>query len=162
MVITYKNQHTIKYPAYILPYNTWNVLDGLLMLEGKILDDTNQPGNTLGQRRIQCPIKNLYRIRRMVHDWMGILKSESKYFIDSNGMCFTYIKTLFVQLKYLSIKEVVKKQRNCILKVVGGQFIVPRPPSSQIKYAGVLHHEGYPWALYDYSELKLKTGRRKV
>ena len=162
MVITYKNQSLIKYPVYILPSNNWYSKDGLLLLDQKVLDDINQQGNTLGFRRMQTPLKNLHPIRRMVYDWVGIVKSEHKYFIDSNGMCFTYIKTLFVQLKYLPIKEVVKKQRNCILKVVGGQFIVPRPPSSQIKYAGILHHEGYPWALYNYSELKLKTGRRKV
>lgn len=162
MVITYKNQSLIKYPVYILPSNNWYSKDGLLLMDQKVLDDINQQGNTLGLRRMQTPLKNLHPIRRMVYDWVGIVKSEHKHFIDSNGMCFTYIKTLFVQLKYLPIKEVVKKQRNCILKVVGGQFIVPRPPSSQIKYAGILHHEGYPWALYNYSELKLKTGRRKV
>jgi hypothetical protein len=162
MVITYKNQDTIKYPVYILPSNEWYEKDKIIFLGDAVLDDKNQAGKSLGIRRMQTPFRNLYRIRRMVHDWTGILKSESKHFIDSNGMCFTYVKTLFVQLKYLPIKEVVKKQRNCILKVVGAQFIIPRPPSSQIKYAGILHHEGYPWALYNYSELKLKTGRRKV
>jgi|TARA_R110001592_G_scaffold292437_1_gene561919 hypothetical protein len=163
MVITYKTQETVEYPVYLLPSDVYEIKDGVVFFRGKVLDDTNQSSPLLGVRRIQTPLrKNIYPIRRMVFDWLGILKSNHKYFIDSSGMCFTYVKTLFVDLKYLYIKEVVKKERNCILKVVGGQFIIPRPPSSQIKYAGILHNNGYPWTLYNYSELKLKTGRRKV
>jgi hypothetical protein len=162
MVITYSTQNRVAYPVYVLPSNEWTLSDGVVFLEGKVLDDTNQRGKTLGRRRIQTPFRNLYSIRRMAHNWIGILKSEHKHFIDSNGLCFTYSKTMFAELKYLHIKQIVKKEKNCILKVVGGQFVIPRPPGSQIKYAGILHHEGYPWALYNYSELKLKTGRRKV
>jgi len=162
MVITYNTQNKLKYPVYLLPSDNWDRRDGLLFLDRKVLDDSNQPGDNLGLRRMQTPFKDLFRINRMATDWVSILKSENKHFIDSNGVCFTYVKTLFVELRYLYIKDVVKRKRSCILKVVGGQFIIPRPPSSVIKYAGVLHHEGYPWALYNYSELKLKSGKRKV
>ena len=162
MVITYKNQSLIKYPVYILPSNTWYSKDGIVLLDQKVLDDKNQSGETLGLRRMQTPLKNLHRIHRMAVSWIAIIKSEHKHFIDSRGMCFTYIKTLLVELRYVPIKEVIKKEKNCILKIANAQFIVPRPPYSDLKYAGVLYHKGYPWVLYNYSELKLKTGRRKV
>ena len=162
MVITYKTQNKITYPVYILPYNTWYKKDGVVFLDQKVLDDTNQVGTTLGLRRMQTPFKNLHRIYKMANDWISIIKSENKYFIDSNGMCFTYVKTLFVQLRYVLIEDVIKKETNCILKIAQAQFIIPRPPYSGLKYAGVLYHKNYPWALYNYSELKLKTGKRKV
>ena len=162
MVITYKTQDKINYPAYVLPYNTWKEEDGIMFLSGKVLDDRNQTGNTLGVRRVQTPLKNLHPIRRMVFDWIGIVKSEHKYFIDSNGMCFTYLKTMFATLKYVPIKEVIKRDKNCILKIAKAQFIIPRHPHHTLKYAGVLYNGDYPWALYRYSEFKLKTGGRKV
>ena len=74
MVITYKNQDTIKYPVYILPSNEWYEKDKIIFLGDAVLDDKNQAGKSLGIRRMQTPFRNLYRIRRMVHDWTGILK----------------------------------------------------------------------------------------
>ena len=41
-------------------------------------------------------------------------------------------------------------------------FTIPRPPSEEIEYVGVLHLNELPWMLYEYSEIKLKDTKRKV
>ena len=53
MVISYKNESSIKFPVFVLPSNNWSREDGLLRIEGQIVDDLNQIGESLGVRRLQ-------------------------------------------------------------------------------------------------------------
>jgi len=41
----------LDFPLYILPHDNWSFADGLLFLDGQIVDDRNMEGNTLGKRR---------------------------------------------------------------------------------------------------------------
>lgn len=164
MVITYKSAEKIEYPVFLLHSANWDLCDGLLFLNEKLVDDRNMEGKTLGARRIQTPHKNLYALKQMVSSYNGILKQRTKYFIDSLGKPFIYEKTKFAQLKYIKIKKVEQKDVASIIWLKGhnAPFTVPRPPEVGYTWAGVLHLHGLPWVLYEYSEMKLKDTRKKV
>ena len=75
-----------------------------------------------------------------------------------------YMKTKFFDLKYLKITEVIRKDTASLIRVKGCRtpFTVPRPPSHGMQWAGILHLQGLPWMLYEYSEEKLKDTKKKV
>lgn len=164
MVIQYKSINKIKFPVYELPSSNWERLDGLLFLDKQVVDDMNQRGDTLGARRLQTPHKNLLPLKSQIDTFRGILKSDHKYFIDTNGFCFIYEKTEFCKLKYFKIKDIVQRETCSLLKLDGvkNPFVIPRPPAMDIGYAGVILWNNLPWVLYDYAEEKLKDTRRKV
>ena len=164
MVVSYKTSNKIKFPVYLLASSNWMRQDGLLFLDGEIVDDRNMSGDTLGIRRIQTPHKNLHKLNKQVNDFRGLVKSNHKTFIDTNGTTFIYEKTEFCKLKYYRIKSITKKEICCLLYLQGIKrpFIIPRPPAEEVAYAGVIHYHNIPWILYNYSETKLKDTRRKV
>ena len=164
MVITYKDIQKINFPVFILGSSKLENIDGLLFCDDLILDDTNQPGITLGSRRVQTPHENLYKLKRMISSYNGILKQRNKNFIDNLGQPFYYEKTKFVSLRYLKIKRVERKDKASLLWVQGcnSPFTVPRPPEDGYSWAGILHMRGYPWVLYEYSQTKLKDTRKKI
>jgi len=164
MVIQYKGINKIKFPVYELPSSNWNRLDGLLFLDGIIVDDLNQKGDTLGVRRLQTPHKNLLPLRSQIDTFRGIIKTNHKCFIDSNGIPFIYEKTQFCKLKYYRIKDIIQKDTCSLLKLEGikNSFVIPRPPDMGLTHAGVILWKNIPWVLYDYSETKQKDTRRKV
>ena len=80
MVITYSKVNKIKFPVYVIPSGNWEKTDGLLFLEGELVDDKNMPGATLGIRRMQTPHKNLMRLSKQLNSHIGILKQKTKTF----------------------------------------------------------------------------------
>jgi hypothetical protein len=164
MVITFKDIQKVKFPVYALPSDNWGEADGLLFLDGKLIDDRNMPGDTLGVRRLQSPQRSFGKLNKSIDNFRGLIKSSGRHFIDTHGIPFTYEKTIFRKLKYYKIKCVVKRDTFCLLKLhrVKQPFIVPRPPPEGVRYAGLLHLGELPWILYDYSEEPLKDTRRKV
>ena len=164
MVITYRNIGLIQYPVFLLQSSDWEAVDGMLFLDGQVLDDKNQSGETLGARRMQTAHRDKYVLKKMVVSFNGILKQRTQYFIDNKGMPFIYQKTKFLQLKYLKIKEVQLKEKATLIKVKGhySPFTVPRPPAVGYTWAGGLHLHDIPWVLYEYSETKLKDTKKKV
>lgn len=164
MVVTFKSLNKIKFPVYPLDSGNWQRLDGLLFLDGKIVDDRNMSGDSLGVRRLQTPHKNLYNLKHQVDHFRGMLKSDKKHFIDTNGTPFIYEKTEFCRLVYYRIKKVVKKEDCCLLYLYGvkNPFIIPRPPAESAEFAGVILYHNLPWVLYAYSERKNSDTRRKV
>lgn len=164
MVITYKTIKKVKFPVFILPSGNWYERDGLLYIDNRLIDDRNMSGKTLGKRRIQTPMNNLMPLRKSLGSHIGIVKQSSKHFIDAEGKPFIYEKTKSCALKYYKIKDVERKGTASVLKVKGVNFPfkVPRPPTSGILWAGVLHLGDKPWLLYEYSSEKLPDTRRKV
>jgi len=164
MVIGYKNIHKLVFPVFLLDSGNWDTADGLLYLNGLLLDDKNQAGKTLGARRVQTPHSSLYDLKKMVASPNGLLKQSTKYFIDNAGRPFIYEKTRMLPLKYLKINKVVRKDTAALIWVKGhnAPFTVPRPPEVGYTWAGILHIRNLPWMLYEYSEKKLKDTRRKV
>lgn len=164
MAISYKNINKVRFPVYILPSGNWGRQDGLLFIDGVIVDDRNMAGDTLGVRRLQSPHKNFYSLNKQIDNFRGILKSKENHFIDTNGTPFTYEKTEFCTLKYYKIKSVKQKETVSLLTLIGVKqpFVIPRPPASEMRYAGVLHYKNLPWVLYEYSEDRREDTRRKV
>ena len=166
MIVTYSKIKKVEFPVYKIGSSNWELADGLLFLEGKILDDKNMPGETLGIRRLQTPYPkdSLYKLYSAIYSFQGIVKQKSSTFVDSKGFPFIYEKTTFCDLKYYKIKKVERKDVASILWLEGVNFpfAIPRPPEEGMLWAGVLHFKGLPWVLYEYSEEKLKDTRRKV
>jgi len=164
MVITYKSIRRIRFPVFILPSNNWEERDGLLYLDNRIVDDRNMSGETIGLRRIQTPMEDLMPIRGSIDSLIGVLKHSDKSFIDTKGTPFIYEKTRSCPLKYYRIKKIERKDTASILwlKGINFPFKVPRPPTSDLRWAGLLHLGDRPWLLYEYSEEKLSDTRRKV
>lgn len=165
MVITRKQLNRIKFPVYVLPNSNWSRSDGLLYLDDKLLDDTNMPGETLGVRRLQSPMKGFFPLKKKIDSFIGLLKQDTNTFIDSNGVPFIYEKTKMCSLKYHKIQKVDKKEVASVLwlKGVKAPFIIPRPPGPDMQYAGVLYLEKrIPWLLYEYSPIFKENTLRKV
>lgn len=164
MVVQYKSINKVRFPVYPLLSGDWDRRDGLLFLGDQILDDKNMPGDTLGIRRLQSPHKNIRPLKQQIDNFRGLLKSNGKHFIDTNGAPFIYEKTEFCKLKYYKIKSIVQKDTCSLLKLYGVKqpFVIPRPPASEMRYAGVLHYGPMPWVLYEYSEDRREDTRRKV
>ena len=50
----------IKFPIWVINSdNIWEQ-DGIVFIDEKVLDDRNQKGDTIGKRRLQTPLKNLF------------------------------------------------------------------------------------------------------
>lgn len=164
MVISYNSVQKVRFPVYQLKSGDWERQDGLLTLDGKIVDDRNMKGDTLGIRRLQTPYKNIHELKNQIDTLRGVIKSSNPHFIDSHGMPFIYEKTKFCSLKFYKIKKVIPKDECSLLIVdkVKQRFVVPRPPEERMSYAGVLHYGELPWILYSYSETKLADTKRKV
>jgi hypothetical protein len=165
MILTYKNLNSIEYPVFILPSSNWDSADGLLYLDGVILDDKNMPGETLGVRRIQSPFQDLVPLKKGIFSPIGILKQTSYTpLIDNLGRCFMYEKTITAPLITHKIRKVEKKGTHSLVwvKDYNFPFQVPRPPPNGITWASVLHICGTPWLLYSYSEFKNKRTFRKI
>ena len=163
--ITHKNLKRVEFPVFLIPTDEHYSKDGLIFIEGRIVDDRNMPGETLGLRRIQTPFKKLLPLRRGVDSYIGIFKQKgNQAFIDSLGRIFRYEKTKMIPLKYHKIRKVVKEGTYSSVWVSNFSFpfVVPRPPKQGYIWAGVLHLNGQPWLLYDYAETKQRDTRRKI
>lgn len=165
MVITYKNLQSINFPCFEIPSGDITVRDGLVFLNGKILDDRNMKGETLGIRRLQTPHKNLLKLKYSFDSPIGIFKNKGTLrYVDDKGKVFIYTKTKFCNVVYHKIKKIDRKEKASILWVHGVSFpfIIPRPPSMEYLWAGILYLKNKPWMLYDYSAERLKSYRRKI
>ena len=164
MIVTYRQISQIAFPVFRLPSGNWQLIDGLLFLDHLIIDDRNMPGRTLGARRLQTEHENLVPLKHCLDSHLAIIKQGTRYFVDNNGKPFIYEKTKLCSLKYYKIRKVEQKTVASILwlKDLRRPFTIPRPPPSECTWAGLLHLNGLPWMLYDYSEEQQANGRRKV
>ena len=166
MLMTYRNFNKITFPIFKTEEGHWDKIDGLLLLNDHIVDDTNMPGSTLGIRRVQThtALKDLEPLPKALYNLAGLIKNGPKSYIDSSGMPFSYKKTKFCALKYYRIKRVELKGTHSMMHLyqVKKRFKLLRPPEAGRDWAGILHMEGYPWILYDFSDVQKKPCRRKV
>lgn len=164
VILNYKNLNNIEYPVFLLDSDNWSFQDGLLFLDGVVLDDKNMPGETLGIRRLQTSFP-IVPLRKCVMDDLGILKNKSlQAYIDSRGRIFEYEKTTTAKLKWSKIRKIEKRETftRVWLSNINFSFDVPRPPPENCTWAGVLYVCGFPWKLYNYSETKEKDTHRKI
>ena len=161
--ITHRQLKNVVFPVFRLPVEGIEFRDGLLLHQGRVIDDKNQKGETLGIRRAQSP-HTLFRLRKAYSDIVGVLKSKHLYFIDSAGNAFHYKKTEATFIKYHKIKKVEPKETHSLLWLVGidTPFQLSRPPPEGLYWAGILYYRGFPWKLYEYSIEKKITRRKRI
>ena len=165
IVLTYRDESKISFPVFQLPTDNVEKLDGLVFLDGQVLDDRNQKGKSLGIRRIQSPLKELYPLKKSINGLNGLAQQMgSKTYIDSKGVIFIYEKSVMCTLKYHKITKVDRKDiaSSIYLKGIQSAFQVARPPAPDMEYAGVLYFHGLPWKLYEFSEAKKQNTKKKI
>lgn len=165
VVLTFKEINQIDFPVFKLESQNIDKQDGIVFIDGFVLDDRNMSGKKLGQRRMQTPLRNLYELRASINGVVGLAKQVgNNAYIDSSGRIFIYEKTLFCKLQYHRITKVSLKDTASSVHLKGIQqaFQVPRPPHPDMNWAGVLYFHGLPWKLYEFSENHKPTARKKI
>lgn len=152
----------MKFPVYSLGTEDFYIRDGLLLVNDLVIDDRNQPGDTLGKRRLQTPHKKR-RLSIVYEEFLDIVKQNPSVLIDNNGDIFSYNKTKFEKVKSIRIvrKDLEDTHSRIWLRGVNFAFIVKQPPLA-MNWAQVLHLNSRPWLLYGLSEDKLKDSNRKI
>lgn len=152
------------YPVYVLNSdNIWEQ-DGIVFIEDQVLDDLNQTGDTIGQRRLRTPLKNLFPLKFQIDNVVGLIKHRGKNYVDTSGKYFYYEKSTFTQLICHKIRKVEDNIESSTiwLKDIHYSFSEKRPPKSTESWAQVLYLNGLPWVIYDFLEQKKNPTRRKI
>jgi len=154
----------IVFPIYVVHTDEVIYRDGILWCEGQVIDDKNTLGETLGQRRLQTPLKNLYDLKYKLDDFGAMIKHRGRFYVDSNGKFFMYEKSKTAKLMYHKINKVEKKDLATLVWInkIPFPFEVPRPPANTHFYAGVLYIDSQPSFLYETCETMKKITWRKV
>jgi hypothetical protein len=153
---------TIKFPIYELPSEDIYSSDGLLFLNGKVLDDRNQPGKTLGERRLLTPHQKAL-LSKSYPTFIDLVQSRHALFIDSSGVPFRYDRNKMCTVESRRIKKKVSKGTYTLLYVdkVNNLYYMSRYPAAE-EWAQILYLDQRPWLLYSVSEAELKTFRRVI
>ena len=152
----------ILFPVYGLPSEEIYSKDGLLLYNNKVVDDRNQKGKTLGIRRLQTPHQK-YRIEKIYPEFLDIVRTINKLFIDSNGVTFRYQKTRMCDIVSKRIKKKMSRETYTLLSIEGVNSLYKYsiyPYGSN--WAQILYLENLPWLLYSLSENELKTFKKKI
>lgn len=160
-----KDLNKIRFPVYYLADKDWYRQDGLLLSStGRLIDDKNMPGNSLGIRRLQSPIKDKQWLKKAYPDPYSMLTSKKNSFIDSNGVPFIYERTKTCKLIYHKINSLDKKGDHSILKLkdIRAPFKINRPPYGDARWARVAYLNGAPWFIYDFKTYKGKNSTCRV
>ena len=138
--------------------------DGVLWIEGAVLDDTNVQGESLGERRLRTPLKNMYDLKHQIENFGGLIKHRGRFYVDSNGKFFIYEKSKKADLKYHLIGKVENKDFATLIWIHGipFPFEVPRPPHRIETHAGILYVDKRPAYLYELTTQKWKDTWRKI
>ncbi len=138
--------------------------DRVLFLDGKVVDEKNMPGKTLGVRRLQCGRSDLMPLKKAIFTIPDLIQCKTKNFIDVYGKAFSYMKTYNSRLKCYGIKRIERKETASLLWLNGvpSPFTIPRPPIGDPIYVRMLHLNSAPWLVYDYLRLPVKDTYRRV
>lgn len=152
---------TVKFPVYIISSDEVTYEDGLLCANGRVLDDRNQEGGTLGQRRLKTPHK-VARLGKTCFTFIEMLDSKRTKFIDTKGKVFEYKKTKMLTVKSFKISKKISRDTYTLLRLngVNSGFPVPRYPNEE--WAQVLIYNNVPWRLYSLSYDFVENFRRKI
>ena len=155
MIITYARIRKITFPVFIVPKGHWEELDGLLLLNGTLVDDTNMSGKTLGIRRLQNTGRELCELRHSIYNHVGLIKrSSNTRYIDIKGVVFYYSKTRTCKINYMRISKLESKDGITTIMWVKGiktPFTLIRPPEPGRDWAGIIYLGKFPWMVYDFS-----------
>ena len=161
---SYMVKFDLVYPVYVLNSdNIWEQ-DGIVFIEDQVLDDLNQTGDTIGQRRLRTPLKNLFPLKFQIDDVVGLIKHRGKNYVDTSGKYYYYEKSTFTKLVCHKIRKVEDNgiTSTIWLKDINFSFSEKRPPKSNYSWAQVLYLNGLPWRIYEFLEQEIKPTRRKI
>lgn len=162
-VLNYKQIcRNVKFPVYILNAEEYYQQDGLVFVNGRIVDDRNQPGDTIGKRRLTTEHK-VARLGKACFSFIELLDSKKTTFIDTYGRAFIYEKTKLLPVVSYKIKKKIAKDTYTLLflKGVNCPYVVPRYPHKE-EWAQIIMYDNLPWKLYSLSEEAVDTFKRKV
>ena len=161
---SYMVNFNLVFPVYVLNSDNVWAQDGIVFIDEKVLDDLNQTGDTIGQRRLKTPLKNLFPLKFQIADIVGLIKHRGKNYIDSTGKYYHYEKTTFTKLVCHKIRKVEDNEESSTvwLKDIHFSFTEKRPPKSTESWAQVLYLNGLPWKIYNFLEQEQKQTRRKI
>ena len=164
MLVTLKDLPKIRFPVFVLPSDDWFITDGVLFLDGLVVDEKNMPGKTLGVRRMQSQRTDLLPLRKIIFNIPELVQCKTKNFIDHYGKPFSYMKTYNSALKCYRISRIEKKEVASLLwlKGIPSPFTLQRPPIGEPEYVRMLHLNGSPWLVYDYMRSPVKDTYRRV
>lgn len=152
----------VKFPVYEIPSEDLYSSDGLLFINGKVLDDKNQSGKTLGERRLKtsqlkAPLVKSY------HSFIDLVKSTHSLFIDSRGVPFRYERGKVCTVESRKIKKKMSRNTYTVIYVekVNSLFSMSRYPAAE-EWAQILYLDKMPWLLYGVSEMELKSFRKTI
>ena len=154
----------IKFPVYVIGTEDIETVDNVIFAEGRIVDDKNMSGKTIGKRRLETDLPNLYPLKYMIKSKVGLIKHRGYMYIDSKGTLFSYKKQKFFPLKYHKIRRVDMKDVASLLWLENINFPIEieRPPAEEYTWAGIIWKGTIPWFFYEYSTERKKDTRRKV
>jgi len=160
----YMQLSDIKFPIYVVHTDEVIRRDGILWCNGQVIDDKNIQAETLGERRLQTPHKNLYDLKYKLDDFASMTKHRGRFYVDSSGKFFVYEKSKTAKLVYHKINKIEKKDLATLIWInkVPFPFEIPRPPATHHFYAGVLYIDSQPSFLYETCETMKKITWRKV
>lgn len=152
----------IKFPVHELLSEDIYSSDGILFVNGKVLDDRNQTGNSLGERRLKTSHEKA-KISKSHTSFIDLVKTSHSIFIDSNGVPFRYERTVSSSIENRRIKNKISKGTHTIIYVdkVNSLFHLSSYPKAE-EWAQILYLDKFPWLLYSISETKLKEFRKRI
>lgn len=172
----------ISYPVYKVGTESPIVEDGVKMYvtttvdvdtnevfhKYAILDDINEPGDTLAIRRLRLKNKgvNLKRLNKAVIFPGSFiqLSTPRTLWIDSKGLLFRYNKTKSVKLTFRKITKVIDIPTGGVIIEVEGmhsRFKCLYKPTPQQRYAGILV-DGLDAIFYGLYTEKYDDTRRRI
>lgn len=153
---------SIRFPVYELPSEDVYSSDGILFFNEKVLDDRNQPGKSLGERRLTTPHQK-QKLVNFFPSFLDMVKGDRSLFIDSNGSPFRYEKTKFCRVEARKINKKISRETYSIIYVDGvtNLYKVDRYPKAE-DWALILMLDNMPWLLYGLSENQIDNFRKKI
>jgi len=162
-LITITTYSSIKFPVYKLPAEPL-VRNGLVVSEGRLIDDRNVKGDTLGERRLKTTLKKS-RISTYKADIISLIKGTNateSWYIDYYGTVFCYRKTRTERVLCHRITKITPMDTYSVLSLEGIDFpfLVPRPPTGS--FAQVIYIGDFPWKILNTVPMRVKSTTKKV
>ena len=71
----------IRFPLYVVHSDEVIRRDGILWIDGAVLDDTNVEGQSIGERRLRTPLKNMYDLKHQIDNFGGLVKHRGRFYV---------------------------------------------------------------------------------
>lgn len=161
-----KKVKQFQFPFYRIQSDNWDIIDGVVFVDGQPVDDLNRSGSSIGIRRKQSGRTDFYKLRNPLFLIGDVLRDKGRHYISSDGIPFTYEKTKFQKLKYHEIDKFDPRDTFSFVWLRGIEipFEIARPPldSGAIPWARVLYYGDFPWMIFEYSKFRGRDSRMKV